>query len=105
MVFALWVVRRDFVEQHPALVRKIWKALQEAKSWSCNHRRFIAEQAQNLIDIPAGVLGNYFQHIKYELYLDGLHQFFEYAWHYGMLDSQVQAEVWRDTGARQVKHG
>lgn len=105
MVFALWVARRDFMEQHPPLLQETWGALQEAKSWSSSHRRFIAEHAQRLTGIPAEVMEEYFQHIKYELYLDGLHQFFEYAWHCGVLDSQVQAELWRDTVAEPVKHG
>lgn len=105
MVFALWVVRRDFMEQHPVLLRETWLALQEAKSWSSRHRRFIAEQAQSLIRIPAEIMEDYFRHIKYELYLNGLHQFFEYAWHCGVLDSQVQAEVWRDPVVEPVKHG
>jgi chorismate dehydratase len=105
MVFALWVARRDFMEEQPDLLRQTWRALQEAKSWSGSHRRFIAAQAQSLIGIPAEVLEDYFRHIKYELYADGLQQFFEYAWRCGLLDSQVKAEVWRDTVAADVKHG
>ena len=104
MVFALWVARRDFVEQHPVLLQEIWGALQEAKAWSFIHRRFIAEQAQSLIGISAGVMKDYFRHIKYELYLEGLHQFFEYAWQCGLIDRQVQVEVWRDQLVEPVGH-
>lgn len=105
MVFALWVARRDFVEQYPQLLQGIWSVLQEAKAWSFKNQEFIAEQAQNLIGISAGVMKDYFQHIKYELYLEGLQQFFEYAWQCGLIDRQVQAEVWRDPVAESVKHG
>lgn len=108
MVFALWVARRNFVEQHPGLLREIWGALQEAKAWSFGHQEFIAEQAQRLIGVSAGVMEDYFRHIKYELYLEGLQQFFELAWSCNLIDRQVQVEVWRDQvvePVEQVGHG
>ncbi|MDH7577477.1 MAG: menaquinone biosynthesis protein [Bacillota bacterium] len=108
MVYALWVARREFAVESPALLQEICRGLQAAKHWGYEHRRVIAEAATHLVGLPASRLMAYFQHLKYELnelYLDGLHYFYECAWRCGVLDQPVQAEIWREAGADRARSG
>lgn len=108
MVYALWVARREFAEMFPQHLFQIWKGLQAAKEWGESHRGLVAGAAAELVDLPAPLLEEYFRHLRYDLdgtCLTGLHQFFSYAWRYGMIDSPVQAEIWRGDREFQLAYG
>ncbi|NPV30169.1 MAG: menaquinone biosynthesis protein [Firmicutes bacterium] len=108
MVYALWVARREFAEQSPALLEEIHRGLQAARRWGHENRSVVAEAASRLVDLPVSTLVDYFHHLKYELdgdYLEGLHRFYACAWQCRLLAQPVQVELWREADAGGVENG
>ena len=67
MVFAVWAARRDFVEQHPGLVKDVHEAFLSSRDLSLTKVKEIAEQAARWEAFDANVLTRYFRTLDFSL--------------------------------------
>jgi len=99
MVFALWVIRRDFADAHPDAVGQISRALQEARAYSVDHQEELIEAAYRRRRLPRSVLEDYFAIIRHdfdEVYQKSLLVFYDYAYKSGLIEDRVKLAIWGD---------
>ena len=99
MVFALWVIRRDFADAHPHAVEEISRALQQARAFSTEHREELIEAAYRRRRLPRPVLEDYFAIIRHdfdEAYQKSLLVFYDYAYKSGLIEDRVKLAIWGD---------
>ncbi|WP_062217326.1 menaquinone biosynthetic enzyme MqnA/MqnD family protein [Streptomyces sp. NBRC 109706] len=66
-VFALWCVRRDYLERHPETVREVHRAFLASRDLSLAEVGKVAEQAARWEDFDAEVLERYFTTLDFRL--------------------------------------
>ncbi|MEW6662142.1 MAG: menaquinone biosynthetic enzyme MqnA/MqnD family protein [Bacillota bacterium] len=101
MVFALWVVRREFAHSHHAQVLSLWSDLLASRAWGEAHRAQLVRRAQQETGLDSGLLKHYFEVLQFSLtprHQAGLLHFYRCAWEIGLLSEQVNLEIWRETG-------
>lgn len=99
MVFALWVIRRDFALAHPEETSEISRALQEAKKISMANRDELVEVASRRRSLPRPVLEDYFDIIRHDFdatYQRALLLFYDYAYKSGLIEERVKLAIWGD---------
>ena len=87
-VFAVWVVRRDSFLTQPKKVYELHQALLESKKWGAAHLAEILKAAEAKIQLPEGLLKNYFSCLSYDFNEGlkcGLRLYYEYAARCGLL--------------------
>lgn len=99
MVFALWVLHREYAEEHPDAVAAVGQLFRESQAYGWAHRPQLLAEAARRRQLPRPVLEDYFTLIRHELsprYRTGLLDFFEYAQRLGEVETVPQIAVWGD---------
>jgi len=79
-VFAVWVVRRNFIEN--PLFSKTLEALRKSKAWGIDHLAEVIREAQTYLSLEGDFLASYFGCIQYGLdpkCVAGINHFYELA--------------------------
>jgi chorismate dehydratase len=66
MVYAIWVVRRDYAEANPMKAKELAKTLLESKKIGMSRLPEIIALAQKKSPLPVSVIKDYFKRIRYE---------------------------------------
>lgn len=101
MVYALWVINRDFVDQRPVDVQEVSAKLVAAKQHSLTNIEPVIQAAIAKCGLPPELMSRYFQTIEYDFGAEqqkGLMTFYDYAYKSGLLDERVKPEIWGETG-------
>lgn len=97
MVYALWVVRKDFALQNPELIDKLCKVLSEAKVYSGANMDGLLKKCRRRSGLPVEVLEEYFKTISNEFgdeQRKALLTFFDYCYKSGLIDERVRLSIW-----------
>ncbi|HWI54781.1 MAG TPA: menaquinone biosynthesis protein [Desulfobacteria bacterium] len=97
MVYALWVIHKNFVEEHPADVGKVWAAFVAAKEYGFSNVDRLVEKALTKTELPLNVLHDYFQTIRYEFGEEeqkSLLTYYDYAYKSGLIEERVKLNIW-----------
>ncbi len=93
MVYAIWVVRRDYAEGNPKRVKELAKALLESKKIGMSRVSEIIALAQKKSPLPLPVIEDYFKTIRYgfdESDRHALLTFYNYAYKSGLIEDRVR---------------
>ena len=99
MVFALWVLHREYARQHPDAVAAVAQLFRESQAYGWAQRPELLAEAARRRPLPPPVLEDYFTLIRHELsprYRRGLATFFEYARRLGEVERVPEIAVWGD---------
>jgi len=100
MVYALWVIRREFAAAYPDEVTRIAKLLYASKLIGLDSMPAIIGKAKRRCPLPVPVLEDYFLNvIKHEFseeYQHALSTFYNYAYKSGVIEDRVQLEIWSE---------
>ena len=100
MVYALWVIRREFAAAYPDEVTRIAKLLYASKLIGLDSMPAIIGKAKRRCPLPVPVLEDYFLNvIKHEFseeYQHALMTFYNYAYKSGVIEDRVQLEIWSE---------
>lgn len=97
MVFALWVIRRDFALREPERTRAAAEALLAAKRAGAAETETLVDVAHRRTGLPRLVLEDYFRIIRHELdtdYRRGLLTYYDYAYKSGLIEERVRLDIW-----------
>ncbi|MDD3654584.1 MAG: menaquinone biosynthesis protein [Desulfotomaculaceae bacterium] len=97
MVYALWVVRRDYAEHNAESVDLLSKTLLDALKIGFAQYPSLMAKAQQRTGLPQSVIEDYFQIMQYELGEESrkaLLTFYDYAYKSGLIDERVCLQVW-----------
>lgn len=99
MIFALWVIHRNYVIKHHDEIENISKAFFAAKEYGFNHVPDLIESARVKTGLSQEILEDYFQTIKYSFGPEeqkALLTFYDYAYKSGLIDERVKLNIWGD---------
>lgn len=99
MVYALWVIRRDFADQDPKSTGELVRLLDTARRMGVECADEILEAGCLRTGLPTAVLREYFTLIRYDLdrdYQQGLLRFYDYAYKAGLLEERVRLNFWSE---------
>lgn len=97
MVYALWVIHKKFVEEHPEDVGDVWSSFVAAKEYGFNNVDQLVEKALDKTNLPLSALYDYFQTIRYEFGEEeqkALLTFYDYAYKSGLIEERVKLNIW-----------
>lgn len=97
MIYALWVIRSKFVEEHTMEIEAISKAFVEAKDFGFSHIPLLVDKAEKKTGLPRPVLESYFQTIQYEFGEEeqkALLTYYDYAYKSGLIKERVKLNIW-----------
>ena len=97
MVYAIWVVRRQFADAHPAQVTAIAETLYQSKLWGLKNLPALIEIAGRKTELPQNILVEYFKTIEYGFdpeHQRALRTFYDYAYKSGLLEDRVRLNIW-----------
>ncbi len=95
IVFAVWVVRRDYFSAHAEEVFQIHRALLESKRWGLRHLDEILKAAGGKTGLSNTALQSYFSRLSYnfdENLRKGMRLYFDYAVQCGLLSPVSELE-------------
>lgn len=101
MVFALWVIRREFAERNPDGVRLVTRLFQASRDYAMERMDELVEVALERRNLPRAAVEEHFRQIRHHLtarYRSGLIRFFELARKIGEIDAVPPLHVWGETG-------
>ncbi|WP_027343015.1 menaquinone biosynthetic enzyme MqnA/MqnD family protein [Hamadaea tsunoensis] len=78
MVFAVWAARREFVEEHPGLVKDVHQAFLRSRDLSLAELDVVAESAARWEPFDAATLAGYFRTLDFSLgarQVEGIREF------------------------------
>ncbi len=93
MVYAIWVVRRDYAEANPMKAKELAKTLLESKKIGMSRLPEIIALAQKKSPLPVSVIKDYFKRIHYEFDESDRHAlltFYNYAYKSGLIEDRVR---------------
>jgi chorismate dehydratase len=93
MVYAIWVVRRDYAEANPMKAKELAKTLLESKKIGMSRLPEIIALAQKKSPLPVSVIKDYFKRIRYEFDESDRHAlltFYNYAYKSGLIEDRVR---------------
>lgn len=97
MVFALWVMRREFAERNPAAVGRVAALFRQSQDYGMTYMQELIDEGVRRRGLPRPVVEDYFGLIRHELtpaYRRGVRTFFEHAVRIGELARVPDLEVW-----------
>lgn len=97
MVFALWVLRRDYAAGNGRAVAAVAQLFRESQAYGLAHHPALVAEAARRRALPREVLEDYFTLIRHELsprYLRGLRTYYEHARRLGELDGVPEIRIW-----------
>jgi len=97
MIYALWVIHKNFVEENPSDVEIISKAFIEAKDCGFAHVPALVEKANAKTGLSQQTLEDYFNTVQYdfgEAEQKALLTFYDYAYKSGLIKERVKLNIW-----------
>lgn len=97
MVFAIWAMRKDFIQQFPYEAKMLHRQFLASKSLGQLHPEAIVQAAIDLAGEDEGFWKSYFSKLSHELHGEwrqGAETYFAAAYRQGLLASPVQLELW-----------
>jgi len=91
MVYAVWVVRKDFAEEEPDRVRYIHSKLLESKEYGYRHRGEIVKVISEKKGFDEKMVKDYLHTLNYEFNkssIKSLNTYFKYAEEYGLINER-----------------
>lgn len=102
MVYAVWVVHRDFAEQYPEKVAEMHAALLKSKEIGYQEKGYLAKKAnKQKPKLSIKLIEDYFETIRHEFdenYRRALLLYYDYAYKSGLIDERVKLAVWGESG-------
>ncbi len=89
MVFAVWAIRKDFVEKQLPQVKMIKEAFCDSMAYSLENIHDVAEKASQWEDFPAEYLVSYFASLRFDFDISkqqGLMEYYRQAYNLGILE-------------------
>ncbi|GAB6157801.1 menaquinone biosynthesis protein [Desulfotomaculum varum] len=102
MVYALWVVRKDFAREYPAEVQALCGMLAEAKHIAGENMPALLEKSRRRTGMPLDYLDEYFKTINNEFETDhrrALLTYYDYCYKSGLIEERVRLSVWGEEDA------
>ncbi|RYD02059.1 hypothetical protein N752_26780 [Desulforamulus aquiferis] len=102
MVFALWIIKKDFALEHPEEIDLLCKTLVEAKEYAAANYDGLLKKARRRSGLPMEVLEEYFQTINNDFdegHKRALLTFYDYCYKSGLIEERVRLSVWGEEGA------
>ncbi|MEW6173597.1 MAG: menaquinone biosynthesis protein [Bacillota bacterium] len=100
MIYALWVVRKEFADRYPREMNALAAAFSAAKVEGMGHLSEIIRNARRRTGLPGSVLEEYFDLIRHDFDMDyqrALLLFYDYAYKSGLIEDRVQSiSIWPD---------
>ncbi len=97
MIYALWVIHRNFVEKYPGDVGAVSASFIKAKNYGFANIPALIEQAAKKTGLSPQALEEYFKTIRYEFAeaeQKALLTFFDYAYKSGLIKERVKLNIW-----------
>lgn len=97
MVFALWVIRREFAQRNPDGVRLVAKLFRYSQDYAMAHVSELVAEALRRRNLPVQAITDHFAQIRHyfsEPYKRGLRRFFELAYKIGEIETIPDLNVW-----------
>lgn len=97
MVFALWVIRREFAERNPDGVRLVAELFRHSRDYAMAHLDDLVAEGVLRRNLPQEAVSDHFARIRHhftEPYRRGLRRFFELARKIGEIDTVPNLNVW-----------
>ncbi|MEW6183414.1 MAG: menaquinone biosynthesis protein [Bacillota bacterium] len=94
MVYALWVVRKEFADRFPGETNALSEAITAAKVEGMDHLSEIIRSARRRTRLPGSVLEEYFDLIRHDFdtgYQRALLLYYDYAYKSGLIEDRVQS--------------
>ncbi|MGB9804229.1 menaquinone biosynthetic enzyme MqnA/MqnD family protein [Desulfofundulus sp.] len=103
MVYAVWVVRKQFAEVHPRETDALAELLYRSREIGMADLPVLLKKAHWLTGLPLPVLKDYFRIIHYDFdgdYRRALLTFYDYAYKSGIIEERVKLLVWGEEGCQ-----
>lgn len=97
MVYALWVIRKDFAKAHPADVDALCNLLVEAKQISQDTMPVLLKKSRRRTGLPMDYLEDYFKTVNNEFeeaHRSALLTFYDYCYKSGIIEERVRLSFW-----------
>ncbi|ACA59602.1 protein of unknown function DUF178 [Candidatus Desulforudis audaxviator MP104C] len=97
MVFAVWVVRRDYALERPQETDGLVAALQRAREIGIREREAVLDLAVHRTGLPRDFVADYLKLVRYDFdaeYQRGLLTFYDYAYKTGLTEERVRLAIW-----------
>lgn len=97
MVFALWVIRREFTQRNPDGVKLIAQLFRASQEYSMTHMPELVAEALRRRHLPQIAVEEHFRHIRHDFtapYRAGLKTYFELAHKIGEVPVVPELHVW-----------
>lgn len=97
MVFALWVIRREYAERNPDGVRLVANLFRASRDYAVAHMAELVEVALNRRRLPREAVEEHFRQIRHhftEPYRRGLTAYFRLAHQLGEIPAVPELHVW-----------
>lgn len=103
MVFAVWVMHKNFAVENPDKVLEVIENLKAAKKWGmANLDQLVKEAQKRSPSLTEETLLDYFETIRHDFdeeYQSALQTFYDYAYESELLPEQVKIAVWSEVCA------
>ncbi|MCM3784015.1 menaquinone biosynthesis protein [Neobacillus mesonae] len=99
MTYAVWAVSRNFAENHGEAVKEIVQAFHDSKAKSLKDLAPVVADAILQIGGSEDYWYNYFRNLCYDFgenELQGLQLYFRYAHELGLMEHEVQVDLWNE---------
>lgn len=97
MIYALWVIRKDYALKNPELVNRICDALMSAKIWGSENQPFLVNIVKNKHKLKVKDIKEYFKTIVYDFSEEAqkaLLTFYDYSYKSGLIQDRIRLEIW-----------
>ncbi|HLO02301.1 MAG TPA: menaquinone biosynthesis protein [Symbiobacteriaceae bacterium] len=96
-VFALWVIRREFVDRNPEGVKLVAELFQASRDWAVEHWEALIQEGAHRRNLPESAVRDHFTQIRHHFtpeYRRGLLTFYELAHKIGEIPAVPELTVW-----------
>jgi chorismate dehydratase len=97
MVFALWVIRREFAERNPDGVKLVANLLRTSQDYAMEHMPELVEEALRRRHLPQAAVEDHFRQIRHHFtpeYKKGLETYYRLAYKVGEIPAVPELHVW-----------
>jgi chorismate dehydratase len=97
MVFALWVIRREFAERNPDGVKLVAKLFRASQDYAMAHMPELVEEALRRRQLPRAAVEEHFRQIRHHFtpaYREGLETYYRLAHKIGEIPAVPELNVW-----------
>ncbi|ABO50709.1 protein of unknown function DUF178 [Desulforamulus reducens MI-1] len=97
MVYALWVIRKEFAKENPEVVNNLCHQLVEAKKLADQSLSAVLEKGRRRSGLPMEILEEYFNTINNAFAEDhrrALLTFYDYCYKSGLIEERVRLAIW-----------